>query len=291
MLLGGIELGGTKIVYAVGNDNGEIIERKTIPTQEPAESLNLIKGYFKDKEIDALGIACFGPLDLKKESETYGYITTTPKKGWTDIDVLSFFKPLNIPLGFDTDVNGSCLGEVRFGAGKGFKNVLYGTIGTGIGFGIYLNGQLVHGLMHPETGHMLLNRHDSDLDFFGPCPFHENCLETLASGPSIEKRWNKAAEELYDNRKAWELEAYYLGQAICNCIMCYSPEKIILGGGVMHTPGLIELIRKETVNNLNGYIKKKEILEDIDNYIVLPELGDDSGILGAFELGRLELKR
>lgn len=289
MYYGGLELGGTKMVAAIADDNGNIIDRFEIPTKQPNETLNELFEYFKDKQISSLGIASFGPVDLNKKSTTYGYITTTPKPGWENTDVLSYFRSLNIPIGFDTDVNGACLGEVKYGAGKGLDNVIYGTIGTGIGFGVYLNNQLIHGLMHPETGHMLLRRHRDDLDFKGPCPYHDDCLETLASGPSIKKRWGKEGFELHNNNKVWEIEAYYLGQALSNCIMCYSPERIILGGGVMHTPGLLELVRKETLKNLNNYIKKNEILNNIDEYIVLAKLKDDAGVIGAIELGKEEL--
>ena len=291
MILGGIELGGTKMVCAIGNENGEVLDRYVVPTTEPKETLDKLLDYFKDKNIDSLGVGSFGPIDLNKQSSTYGYITTTPKPGWANIDVVGAFKSLNVPIGFDTDVNAACLGEVTYGAGKGIDSVIYGTIGTGIGFGVYLDGRLVHGLMHTETGHMLLTKHELDKDFHGPCPYHDNCFETLASGPSIEKRYGKKAEYLQDNEDVWKLESYYIGQALCNCVMCYSPKKIILGGGVMHNKLLFELVREETLKNINGYIKKEEILTDIDNYIVFPELGDNSGILGAMELGRLELNR
>lgn len=289
MRLGAVELGGTKMICAVGNEKGELFDRFVIETKEPEPTLKAVAAYFDDKEIDSLGIASFGPIDLDKNSETYGFITSTPKPGWKNVNVLSFFKYLNVPMGFDTDVNGACLGEVYFGAGKGLDNVIYGTIGTGIGFGVYLNGQLLHGLQHPETGHMIINRHESDKGFKGTCPYHENCLETLASGPAIEKRWGKKAHELYQRAEVWDLESYYLSQAIVNCILCYSPKRIILGGGVMHTPGLIELVRKKTATVLNGYIQKEEILKSINEYIALPKTGDDAGVLGALELGRLEL--
>ena len=289
MIFGGIELGGTKMVCAIGDESGKIIDRTVIPTTEVEETLNNLLDFFTNKDISSLGIGSFGPIDLNRKSETYGYITTTPKPGWANVDVVGFFRKLNIPVGFDTDVNAACLGEVKYGAGKGLENVIYGTVGTGIGFGVYLNGQLIHGLMHPETGHMILNKHETDKEFIGPCPYHDSCLETLASGPSIEKRWHKKAYELYDNEEVWQLEAYYLGQASCKCIMCYSPEKIILGGGVMHKSDLIDLVRKETLKNLNGYIKKEEMINNIGEYIVLPELNDDSGILGSIELGKMEL--
>lgn len=285
MLLGGIEMGGTKMVCAVGDENGNILDKCIFPTTTPQETLPKLLDYFKDKNIEALGIGSFGPIDLNKESNTYGYITTTPKQGWENTDVVGCFKSLNVPIGFDTDVNAACLGEVTYGAGKGLDSVIYGTIGTGIGFGVMLEGKLIHGLMHTETGHMLLQRHPSDT-FNGVCNYHSNCFEGLASGPSIEKRWGKKAEKLYDNEEVWKLEAYYIGQALCNCIMCYSPKKIILGGGVMHNNKLLELIRKEVLKDLNEYIKKDEILKDIGNYIVLPKLGDNAGIIGSIELGK-----
>lgn len=289
MLYGGIELGGTKMVCGIADEAMNIIDRFVIDTTTPNETLTKLYEYFKDKNVSSLGIASFGPVDLNKNSDTYGYITTTPKPNWNNTNVLKYFESLNVPIGFDTDVNGSCLGEVMHGAGKSLSNVIYGTIGTGIGFGVYLNNELIHGLMHPETGHMLINKHELDKDFKGPCPYHENCLETLASGPSIESRYHKKAYDLYDNEDVWKLEAYYLGQAISNCITMYSPERIILGGGVMHTPGLIELVRKETLKNLNNYIKKDEIINKIDEYIVLPKLEDNAGLIGAVELGKKEL--
>ena len=285
-LYGGIELGGTKMVLAVSDDDGTLFDRVSIPTTTPEETLSRLHDYFSDKKILSLGIASFGPVDLNKNSATYGHITSTPKVLWQNTDVLGYFKDLNVPLGFDTDVNGACLGEVKYGAGKGLSNVIYGTIGTGVGFGIYLNNQLLHGLSHPETGHMLLRKHEIDKDFHGPCPFHDNCLETLASGPSIEKRWHKSARELYDDKQVWDLEAYYISEALVNCILCYSPERIILGGGVMHNEELVKLIRIKVLEKLNNYIKKEEITEHIDEYIVLPGLKDNAGIVGAIELGK-----
>ena len=289
MRLGGIEMGGTKMVCAIGNDDGEIFDRYVVPTTTPDKTINTIIDYFKGWNIVCLGVGCFGPIDLDVTSKTYGYITTTPKQGWQNIDVVGYFKSLNVPIGFDTDVNAACLGEVVYGAGKNLDSVVYGTIGTGIGFGAYIDGRLIHGLMHTETGHMLLQKHEIDKDFKGSCPYHDNCFETLASGPSIEKRWGKKAEELYDNDEVWKLEAYYIAQALTNCIMCYSPKRIILGGGVMHNEKLFELIRKETLNNLNGYIKKDEIINHIDKYIVAPKLKDNAGIIGCMELGRIAL--
>ena len=285
-MYGGIELGGTKIICGYGDDENLLIEKISIPTTKPEETLNEVKKYFNNIKLDSLGIASFGPVDLNEKSDTYGYITTTPKQYWGNTDVLAYFKEYNIPLGFDTDVNGACLGEMKYGAGAGFNNVIYGTIGTGIGFGVSINGQLLHGLSHPEVGHILIQKHEKDKDFHGPCPYHDNCLETLASGPSINLRYNKKAQDLYDNQEVWELEAYYLAQAMVNCIVTYSPEKIILGGGVMHNENLLKLVRAKTLELLNGYIQKDEILKHIDEYIVLPKLGDNAGIIGAIELGK-----
>ena len=290
MRFGGLEMGGTKMVCAIGNEKGEVLDRRVIGTSEAEKTLSELAEYFTDRQIDALGIGSFGPIELNRRSERYGYITSTPKPGWANTDVLGHFRFLNVPIGFDTDVNAACLGEAVYGAGKGLNSVIYGTVGTGIGFGVYLEGKLLHGLMHPETGHMLVERQEEDRDFTGACPYHDNCLEAFASGPAIEKRWGRKADELYDKAEVWELEARYLGQALANCVMCYSPERIILGGGVMHVPGLIELVRKETAKALNGYIRKDEITMGIDEYIVLPELNDDAGIVGAMQLGKLEME-
>ena len=283
-------MGGTKMVCAIIDDNNKIIDKCVIKTTTPEETLSNLVEYFKDKDIASLGLASFGPVDLNTNSKTYGYITETPKPGWRNTDVVGYFKKhFNIPIGFDTDVNAACLGEVMYGAGKGLKNVIYGTIGTGIGFGVYLNGTLHHGLMHPEAGHVLLrNREDDKYD--GCCPYHKGCFEGLASGTSMRERWGKPAEQMDKNDKAFELEAYYIAQGLLDCVMCYSPEKIILGGGVMHNENLYPLIRKELLKQLNGYIAKDEILNDIDNYVVKPLLNDNQGIIGACELGRLILK-
>ena len=289
MKYGGIEMGGTKMVCAIVDEEFNILDRKTIPTTTPEETLSLLVDYFKDKDVDAIGLASFGPVDLNENSKTYGYITETPKPGWRNTDVVGYFKKhFNIPIGFDTDVNAACLGEVIYGAGKGLSNVIYGTIGTGIGFGVYLNDKLHHGLMHPETGHILLRQREDD-KYLGCCPYHKGCFEGLASGTSMFERWGRRAETMDKNDKAFELEAFYIAQGLLNCVMCYSPEKIILGGGVMHNENLYPMIRKELLKQLNGYIAKDEILKDIDNYVVKPMLNDNQGIIGACELGRLKL--
>lgn len=284
MLIGALEAGGTKMVCAIGNEDGTILEQVSIPTTTPEETLPKIVEYFKDKGIKALGVAAFGPVDVKPESETYGYILDTPKLAWKHKDLLGILKKeLNVPIGLDTDVNGSCLGEMTYGCAKGLDSVIYITIGTGVGVGVSVNGKLLHGMLHPEGGHILLERHPEDPDG-GICPYHKNCLEGFASGPSIEKRWGKKAIELVDRPEVWEMESYYIAQALTDYIMILSPQKIILGGGVMHQEQLFPLIRSKVKEMVNGYINTKE-LEDIDNYIVPASLNDDQGIMGCIKLG------
>lgn len=287
MLIGGIEAGGTKMICAVGDENGNIRDRVSFPTRQPKETFEDMIGYFRQWEIEALGIGCFGPLDLNKQSKTYGYITKTPKKGWENCNIVGTFRDaFGIPVGFDTDVNGAVLGEVTWGSAKGLENAIYITIGTGVGVGVYLNGALLHGLVHPEAGHVLLSRHPND-SYEGKCPFHKNCVEGLAAGPAIEARWGKKGIELADRDEVWELEAYYIAQAIMDYILVYSPQKIILWGGVMHQEKLFSMVRQEVKRLLNGYVSHEMILESIDDYIVPPALGEDPGIKGAIRLGVL----
>lgn len=284
MVLGALEAGGTKMVCAIGNEQGEILEKVSMPTKTPEVTLPALAGFFREHQTEALGIGCFGPIDLNRASATYGYITTTPKLAWQNCDIVGVFKrELNIPVGFDTDVNGSALGEATWGITQGMENSMYITIGTGIGAGIIVNGKLLHGMLHPEAGHILLRPREDDT-YAGKCPFHKTCFEGLAAGPAIEARWGKKGIELADRREVWELEAYYIGQALVNYIVTLSPQRIILGGGVMHQEQLMPLIREEVRRQLNGYIVTKE-LEDIEHYIVLPSLNDNQGIMGALKLG------
>ena len=285
MLFGALEAGGTKMVCAIGNENGEILEQKSFPTLTPDETIPDLIGYFRGKDIKALGIACFGPIDPVKDSPTFGYITSTPKPGWANYNIVKVFKDeFNIPVGFDVDVNGSLLGEVTWGSSKGLKDVVYYTIGTGIGAGVMVNGALLHGVMHAEAGHLMMLPENGDT-YKGHCPFHGRCVEGMASGPAIEERWGKPAKELTDRPEVWDLEAKYIAQQMMNTILMYSPKRIILGGGVMHQEKLLmPLIRKYTLEKLNGYIVTEE-LQDIDNYIVTASLNDDQGIMGAVKLG------
>lgn len=283
-MLGGIEAGGTKFVCAVGTKSGEIVERARFSTTTPEETMKLVVEFFRDKKIEALGVGSFGPIDPREGSETYGYITTTPKPHWRNYNIIGELKKhFNIPIGFDTDVNGAALGELRWGAAAGLSSALYITVGTGIGAGAVVEGSMVNGLLHPEMGHIYVRRHSEDT-YEGSCPYHGDCLEGLAAGPSIEARWGVQGDELPEDHKAWEMEAYYLAQAIVNYILILSPEKIIMGGGVMKQENLFPLIRKKVKGLLNGYIEKGEILEEIEEYIVPPKLGDNAGVRGALAL-------
>lgn len=283
MIYGGIEAGGTKMICVIGDENGRIIDRMQIPTKTPEETMPIMIDYFKGKDIKALGIACFGPIDLNKDSKTYGYITSTPKLAWKNYDIVGAFKKeLGVPIGFDTDVNGSLLGEITWGCAKGLTDALYLTIGTGVGGGVMAGGKLLHGMLHPELGHIKMAVADGDT-YKGKCPYHGTCFEGMAAGPAIEERWGKKAIELADDDKVWDLESTYIAQALSTYILTLSPQIIILGGGVMHQEQLFPLIRKKVLEQLNGYVLTKE-LKDIDNYIVPASLNDDQGIMGSIKL-------
>ncbi|MCD7894043.1 MAG: ROK family protein [Erysipelotrichaceae bacterium] len=289
MKLGAIEAGGTKFVVAIGNENGEVLERASFPTTSPDETMKETIAFFKDKNVEAIGLGCFGPIDPDKNSPTYGYITTTPKPGWANYNIVGVLAEAfpDTPIGFDTDVNGACLGEAYFGAAKGLDSALYLTIGTGIGGGAIVEGNLVHGLLHPETGHMLMNVREDD-PYKGKCPYHGTCFEGMAAGPAIEERWGKKGSELPADHPAWDLEAWYIAQALAIYVLTLSPKKIILGGGVMHQKQLFPQIHKYLQERLNGYIQKEEITTDkIKDYVVYPGLGDNAGICGALALAKV----
>lgn len=290
MYIGALEAGGTKMVCAIGKENGEILDRISIPTETPDITMPKIISYFKDKEIKALGVGSFGPIDLDRNSATYGYITSTPKLAWRNYNIVGALKEaLNVPIGFDTDVNGSALGEMTFGSTKGLDSSIYITIGTGVGVGVIMNGKPLHGMLHPEAGHILITRAPEDT-FQSKCPYHSFCLEGLAAGPAIEARYGKKAYELTDREDVWELEAYYIAQALVNYTLTLSPKRIVLGGGVMHQTQLYPMIRKKFMDLLNGYIVTKE-LQDIEHYIISPALNDNQGIMGCIQLAVNELNR
>lgn len=283
-LFGALEAGGTKMVCAIGDENGNILERVSIPTRTPAETMPEMLAFFRDKGISAIGIGCFGPVDLDRKSPTYGYITSTPKLAWQNYPIVAEFeKALGIPVGFDTDVNAAALGEATWGCTREVENSIYITVGTGVGVGVIIGGKPYHGMIHPEGGHILLHRHEDDPMVGSNCPFHENCMEGLAAGPAIERRWRRPAYELADHPEVWDLEAYYIGQAVASYIMMMSPERIILGGGVMHQPQMLPLIRREVRKQINGYIQGKG-MDDLENYIVGVSLNDNQGAMGAVKL-------
>ena len=290
MLFGTLEAGGTKMVLSVGNEANELLEQTTIPTESPDVTIPAMIEWFRDKNISSLGIGSFGPVDLDLASPTYGWITSTPKPGWRDTPLLPRMRDaLGVPALIDTDVNAAALAEWQLGAAKGLRSCLYVTVGTGIGAGLVIEGRLVHGLVHPELGHMLLRQEPEDPAPTGFCPYHEGCLEGLASGPAVEKRWGKKGTDLPPDHEAWKLEAAYLAQMCMNAVCAFSPEKIILGGGVMQQKHLFPIIRQRTLSLLNGYVQARAILEKIDTYIVEPGLGTKSGATGALLLAQQAL--
>lgn len=295
-IFGSIEGGGTKFICAVG-DSKNIKAETRIPTTTPDETMNQVIEFFQQQEknvgkLSAMGFACFGPLDPNRESPTYGYILPTPKPGWTNANVVGMLKnKFNIPIGFDTDVNGAALGEWRWGAAQNLHTFIYLTVGTGIGGGVYAEGKLLHGLLHPEMGHIPV-KHDLEKDSFaGVCPFHSDCFEGLASGVAVEKRWGARGGTLDENHPAWDLEADYIAQALASYSYVISPQRIILGGGIGSIPHLLPKVQQKTKDFINGYIQSQNILENIESYIVHPGLGNRSGIMGGMALAEMALQK
>lgn len=289
-LYGGMEGGGTKFVCAVGTGPDHLVDEVRIPTTSPDETLDRAVAFFKKHDPTAIGIASFGPVDLNPASATYGSITATPKPGWSHTDVLGHFKhAFDIPLVFETDVNAAAFGEYCWlPENHALDSLVYFTIGTGIGAGIILHRQLIHGLTHPEAGHMPLP-HDWEKDPFpGGCPFHGDCFEGLANGPAMALRWHRPAETLPEGHPAWDLEATYIALALVNVICMLSPERIVLGGGVMQHQALFPLIRQKVREVLNGYIVSPIFAGEMEDVIVPPGLGKRSGILGALAMAKSE---
>ena len=286
-MLGAIEAGGTKFVCAVSDENLNIVKRYFFPTTNTEETLKNVYEFFdKFEGLKAIGIGSFGPIDINENSPKYGYITSTPKIGWRDFDFLGEIKRrYNIPVGWTTDVNATCLGECDVGSAKEDNSCIYLTIGTGIGGGAIANGNFIEGFGHPEMGHILVKIHPKDKDFKGWCPYHGDCLEGLAAGPSVEKRYGIKAEALDPNHEIWQILAYYIAQALVNYTLILRPEKIVLGGGVMKQTQMLKLIKKEFRALLADYVE----IPMIDQYIVLPSLGDDAGIIGGLILAKQNL--
>jgi fructokinase len=286
-LFGCIEAGGTKFVCGVGT-SPEDLELTTVPTSTPAATIQKVVAFFREQagtKLSAVGIGSFGPVDLHPDSPTFGYITSTPKAGWQQYDLAGeVARALGVPIGFDTDVNAAAAGEARWGSGRGIPNFIYLTVGTGIGGGAIVNGEVIHGLVHPEMGHIRVP-HDLTADpYVGGCPYHRDCLEGLASGPAIEARWGKPPAELPDDHPGWKLEARYLALGLATWVCTLSPERVVLGGGVMQQQQLFPRIRRELAELLNGYVRAQAILEEIDEYVVPPQLGKRAGVLGAMVL-------
>lgn len=284
---GALEAGGTKMVMSILDASGTILERQTMPSLKPTMTIPQMIAFFSARGISALGIGSFGPLDLNPASADYGHITNTPKLAWRHYPLLpTFINALGIPAALDTDVNAAALAEHRLGTARGLHSCLYVTVGTGVGGGLMVNDRCVHGLTHPELGHQLLAPVPDDPAPEGFCPYHRRCLEGLASGPAMMKRWGIPAQELPEDHPAWGLEADYLAQMCVNAMLTFSPEKIILGGGVMHQQCLMPMIREKTAALLNGYIVHPAVKAGLRDYIVSPGLGDNSGVLGAWLLAK-----
>ncbi len=278
----------------MGTGPADIRARLRIPTGAPDTTLRQAVAFFRDQTppVAAIGIACFGPIDLDPASPTFGFITTTPKPGWANTNVVKPFRDaLGVPVAFDTDVNGAALGEHTWGAARGLDPFVYITVGTGIGGGGMVNGRLLHGLVHPEMGHLRIP-HDRARDpFAGACPYHGDCLDGLASGRAMAMRWNAPAEELPPDHPAWELEAHYLALGVVGIIAVLSPRRVAIGGGVLQHMPLLPRVRRRVVDLLAGYVRAREILEDAERFIVPPTLGADAGVAGALALAQAALRR
>ncbi|MDP9010088.1 MAG: ROK family protein [Pseudomonadota bacterium] len=289
-LFGAVEAGGTKFACAIGDENGTIHAESRFPTSDAVSTMAAVRDFFNGHRralgaLSAIGVGCFGPLILDKRSAKYGFIGKTPKAGWCDIDVVGMLATeFSCPVGFDTDVNTAALAEHRWGAARGVTNVVYLTVGTGIGGGVLIDGAPLHGLLHPEIGHVYPRRHPRDADFAGACPFHGDCLEGLASGPAIRARCGADLSHLDAAHAQWQIQADYLGQLCAQLVLTLSPQRIIMGGGVMTQERLFPGIRERMLHWLGGYIDRSEILTGSSHYVVPPALGARAGVLGGIHL-------
>jgi fructokinase len=295
-LFGGIETGGTKFICAIGDGPDNVVSQIHFPTTTPDETIGRAINFFKEQmkvyEIASIGIGTFGPVDLDELSATYGYITTTPKPGWSNTNLIGRVQQaISVPVLIDTDVNAAALGEHTWGNAIGLDQFVYYTIGTGIGMGGLINGSLLHGHTHPEAGHMIM-KHDLTHDPFpGACTYHKDCFEGLATGLALQQRWGQRSETLPDDHPAWELEAYYIAQAMVNTILMLSPKRIILGGGVMKKEFLFPIIRSYVIEMLKGYVRSPLIQDRIEELIVPAKLGDNAGVLGSIALAMQAVKK
>lgn len=289
MLLGSIEAGGTKFVCAIGNENYQIKDQITFPTTTPAETLQKTVDYFKQFAVDAIGIASFGPIEVRKTAPNYGYITDTPKKGWANTDFVGrLTKTIKVPVFFTTDVNGSAYGEYVMAqlANEDVDSLVYYTIGTGVGGGAIINGKLVGSLGHPEMGHVKVKRHPDDMNFVGVCPFHQDCLEGLVSGPTFEARLNKPGKEVPLSNPVWDIMSYYVAQAALQATLILRPDKIVFGGGVT-SEQFLEKVRRDFKVLLNDYVH----VPSLEQYITMPEIiNNGSATVGDFALAKRLLR-
>jgi fructokinase len=296
-LIAAIEAGGTKFNCALGTGPDDIRAQTRIETTTPKETLHDVMEFLEHSSrehgrITAIGVASFGPLDLRHNSDTYGYITTTPKEGWKYTDMLGEMKEcFHVPIGFDTDVNAAALGEHDWGNGKGCDPLVYITVGTGIGGGVLIKGMPHHGALHPEIGHMMVPQVMSDApNPDGICPYHGNCLEGLISGPAIEARWGAPPETFVPEHACWGEFASLMALALMNLTLTLAPQRFILGGGVMHQTHLYPMIQEELQRMLGGYLDNYEVQEGMRDYVVHPALGDNAGILGAMALAKANVR-
>jgi fructokinase len=280
-LIGLVEAGGTKFVLGVATSKDDIRATTRIPTTTPEETIRSMCDWFRTQgPLAAIGVASFGPLDLDPDSPTWGHITATTKPHWSNTDIAGPLKAAcDCPVAIDTDVNGAALAEYRWGAAQGQKAILYFTVGTGIGGGAIVDGHILRGLSHPEMGHIRLPRHPDDVDFAGSCPFHGDCLEGLASGPAIMARWGASLSELPVDHHGHDIVAWYLAQTVVTMQAIFEPGRIVFGGGVMATPGLVMRVAAHARALGSDYFKGKA--EDI---VCLPALGEKAGLLGALAL-------
>jgi fructokinase len=276
-----VEAGGTKFVLGVATDKDNIEATTRIDTTTPEETIGAVLDWFREQgKLDAIGVASFGPLELDRLSPHWGHIGQTPKPHWSGADIAGpLQRAFDCPIAIDTDVNGAALAEYHWGGGQGQRSMLYFTIGTGVGGGAIVDGKILHGLSHPEMGHIRLPLHPDDLAFAGNCPFHGACLEGLASGPAIQARWGMSLSQLPVDHPAHDIIAFYIAQTVVTMQAIFAPGRIIFGGGVMGTPGLIERVRQQAVALASGYFRG-----DPNEIVVLPVLGDKAGLLGALAL-------
>ncbi|MGM0216260.1 ROK family protein [Enterococcus sp. AZ109] len=280
MYFGGIEAGGTKFVCAVSDKTQQIIEKISVPTTTPEETLAKVFQFFDQYQLLSMGIGSFGPIGIEPTKDNYGYILATPKPGWAEFDLLGKFKErYQVPIAWTTDVNAAAFGELKKGAARGKKSCIYLTVGTGIGGGVVIDEQIFSGIGHPEMGHMHVKRHPND-EYEGTCPYHKDCLEGVAAGPSLEARTGIKGQDLPADHPIWDMQAYYIGQALMSYVLTLAPEKIVLGGGVMNQDHLLMKIRQAFVEQMAGYMETPAV----SDYIVRWGLPNESGIIGSLLL-------